>query len=613
MRSSRCVPLLAAALSMATLWVALPSGATHAGSFEGSIPAEASNHAYESLLISGVAGTATNSGSAQLANATVRTSFEIRSSAGLIVKESDVGTRLSLVNVTASKYSGSFIGGVAYVNASSDLEFHQMVFHGEVVVSGSGHVHFNASKFEACVRIDEVSSNITFTDPQPARCASPSPSPSPSPTSSPSPSATKPTSNSYDAYVYELEGEAPNVYVRGADRVMIRNSVILGPLYVGASANVVLENVQVSGDVIVDQGVALAAKELHVGGDLRFTAVTDFRVAGGSVGGALSCLKCVRGTFQDLVVGGSVDVRESFGVERLNVQTQVAVEYSPPPPATEPGALMLNVSDEGMAFTHQSDVGGEETGVRLDFSPVAARARLELAPASEASGRPGLALESHFEKIVEFEDRNGDGGYDLSDLVVREYLVDDLKASIAQERLAGEEAWRGRIDYALPSGGTFSLIFTAQDAAPDNTKIDVAFLDYPYASPESRLALQVRLASASDWDVVRGEAEDRLVFHGDGIDGYFGWLHAVQADGQNASVVARVLEEHRSEGGDREVVLYLAYPQARDILHDPSIGLLEASSIFVPELGNLLVYGTTLVAVLAVLWALGQSGRRRVS
>jgi hypothetical protein len=634
---SRSAPLLAALLvTLTALWVAMPTGATHGASYEGSIPSTASNHVYQNLTIKSVTG------GGNLTSATVNQWFTVNASQGLHITKSNVGTSLSLRGVSGSDYAESIVTGTTYINGSSNLNLSKMTFKGDVRIVGSNHVRFNQSVFQKCVTKDSASTEVSWgTTNAPPTCPTSSPtttsrSVSPSPTTvtdcyangqfvacptktSTSPTPTKPAP---DSYVYELVGgTSRDVYVRGADRVTIRDSTIFGSVYIAESANVVLENADIHGDLRIDQSLGVAVIGPHVGGLLALSGVSEFKVLGspsgepGTIGGLLGCYKCANGLLQNLQAGGPVEIQDSMNVQRLNVVGETPVDYVPPPaPTPGPGDVTLNVTDEGLTFTHDTDVQGTTTGVRLEMSLFEARARLELASPAQEPGPPRLELESRFEKIVEFEDRNGDGGYDLSDLVLREYLVDDLNVSVQQERLGdGEEGWRGRLDYALPPGGTFSLIFTARDTDPDNTKIDVAFHNYPYASGTSQLALQVRLASASDWEIVRNAEEDRLLFHGRGVDGFFGWLHAVRADDEEHDVTARVLEEHKSASGEREVVLYLAYPHASDILHDPSIGLSEAFSLPVSELGNLLVYGTTLVAVLAVLWALGQSGRRRAS
>jgi len=607
-------------LALGAFAAAPPAGADE---FDGSLPDEASNRAYDALTLRNVDG-------GNLTNVTVDHVLRIESSHRLNVSAAHVLGDLQLVGLGNVSFSNLSIAGAASIADGADVNFFQVGFTGPVHLEDAQRVHFLSVTFESCVHVDEASlGRVSFeaTDPEDPVCppeAEPSPPPSCAAANSAcqTSTATKPTTNAYGDYVYELSDQryAHDVVVRGADRVILRDSDILGDVYVSASANVLIENVNVSGSLRLEHVAGAAVWAPRVAGDLRLSSVTDFKVYGassdkpGAVGGALLCLQCVHGRLADLRSAGPVQVKESFDVEQVNVVGDVRVENLPPAIAQETGELLLDVTDQNLTFTHNTELQDAALGVRLEMNAIQARAKLELAPPS-SPGEPRLELESRFEKIVEFEDRNGDGGYDLSDLVLREYLVDDLRVSrVHQERLGDADAgWRGRIDYALPRGGTFSLIFTAMDADPDRTKIDVAFDNYAYSSKTSQLSLQVRLASASAWDIVQDAHEDRLLFHGRGVDGVFSWVHNATADGENHSIAARVLEEHKSVSGEREVVLYLAYPHAAHIFHDPSIGLQEAFGVDIPELGNLLVYGSTLVAVLAVLWALGQSTRRKPS
>lgn len=595
-----------------------------------------------------------DSNNVNIRRSTVTSTFELIRSEGVEFSATTVKSWTSLTNSKRIHLLESTHNSDLYLTDASDVRMERVTLNGRLYLCGQSSLNQTGST------IYPVESCPTATT-SPAPATPPMASTAPAPTSEPSPTqqydyycdgklqstpckdtASPEPTRTYDYYcdgrfqstpcdappppppnenyTFELVGKSvfQDLWVSNAGRVVIKDSRIFGGLGIGWSRNIVLENVYVGGKLHIDQSSRVTIRGLNAGPMFGMSNTRDFEVADSFVGGTLGCYRCASGLYSNVKVGGEVIVVESTDVRRVNVAADAGELPSAPtvPPEAKPGVITLNVTGSSLAFAHVKPIGPDaSTEVQLAVNAIQARAALEV-PRPRVPEELAIRLESRFEKLQEFEDRDGNGAFDLGDLVLRDYLLNELPIdAITQERLPGdEEGWVGKIVYRLPNGAHLALIFTARDDAPDRTKIDVEITGYSYATARSQLALQVRLASASNWNITTGGGdEDLLVFHGKGFDGVFGWIRTAQADGKETPVTARVLEEHRTATGDREVVLLLGYERARNLLHDPSIGVVEVAGfdVQIPKLGDLVVYGTTFAAVIAVLWALGQGWRAK--
>lgn len=580
-----------------------------------------------------------------LQNVTITGEYRLEDSSDVSHEGVSVSGRFRIESTLNATLRNDSYGANVEVWSSSGIEFNQTSFGGDFCSSNSSVSFVNSSPPNSGT--DQCQGSSTPTSPSSGAPASPSSyspptytpysptyspysptySPySPSYTYTPAPPPTYPFSSQRPAfsepsdnerYEFELENKAlsQDVWVSGAQRVRIVDATVEGDLFVGWSANVVLERVKVSGVVMLDNVQRVDIKSLEVGGDLALSFAEDFSIKDASVQGFVGCFQCHDGVFDSVSAGRDVVIADSTNVRQVDVESSAAYQFSGPRRVGEAMGVRMNVSSNEFHFSYERSVSvSVSVDVRIEYSARDGTARLQLP--SPDGDRNLVEVQGRFEKIREFEDRDGNGAYDLGDRVIREYLIEDLPIlNLRQERLETDaDGWMGRIDYQLPQGGVFSLIFTTKDGSPDDTKIDVEFRDFPYATARSQLALQIRLAAATDWVIEEGDTEDRLVFAGaGGVNGYFSWVRHAEADGRESPVVARVLEEHKTAAGERDVVLYLGYERADHIFHDPSLGIFDGN--FVEELsdvevGNLVVYGTTLAAVLVFLWALGQGTRR---
>jgi hypothetical protein len=224
-----------------------------------------------------------------------------------------------------------------------------------------------------------------------------------------------------------------------------------------------------------------------------------------------------------------------------------------------------------------------------------------------------------FLRLVEFEDADGDLAYDVGEAIASEedltdpspsyapVAVDGLNATSGARPLpvlvhhpnvcCGErwEGWIGQADeenfsrfdglrLRISKIGSPSLNLTAYqwfvprsfqgvNVTPFDIKLDIEVDGYPFASPSSRLALHMNATafsqgSATNWEVVPWPEGQGIGADSENTSAVFLWSDHATADGASAPVVGTVVPVD-----DFSRHVYLAYPQAAAIDHDPILGI----------------------------------------
>jgi len=229
-------------------------------------------------------------------------------------------------------------------------------------------------------------------------------------------------------------------------------------------------------------------------------------------------------------------------------------------------------------------------------------------------------LQLRFVRLVEFADTNGDGGYQLGEAVRsqqdltstalqwRRPFVQGLSStgeptslpirSYPPQGAFGEAwvGWLGQNEEAFGSyrglvlqtyaGGAVNLsvtafqwfeprVFQGQNLTPLQVKLDIRIAGYPFVATDSRLAVELNVTSFSqgistDWEVVPWPEGQGLAMDAAVTQAIFAWASSATADGMQTpvagtSVAAGSLSRH----------VYLAYPHATVIEHDPVLGILD--------------------------------------
>ncbi len=203
--------------------------------------------------------------------------------------------------------------------------------------------------------------------------------------------------------------------------------------------------------------------------------------------------------------------------------------------------------------------------------------------------------------IVEFEDENGNGIYEPDiDQEIQEMVLDSWQ-DISYVNLSAH------IFTINSTNGVFLVRIFAVEGytdvngtiiAPAEIKIDFEFHNFPFMNETSLLALETKFQSNAVFklkDETRGEDEgyaeneNSVELESGSAVGYFAWAENASADGVDIEVLSSPMKL-----GASEKFMYLNYPHATHIIHDPKIG-------FVSEISAFYISGFPLVMVFSVV------------
>ncbi len=260
-------------------------------------------------------------------------------------------------------------------------------------------------------------------------------------------------------------------------------------------------------------------------------------------------------------------------------------------------------------------------------------------------------LEMRFLRLVEFQDSNGDGAYAAGDPVDSEFDLSNLSMRYSPVLVTGltgasnfqslpvrdhypnvccGESWDGWLSendssFASFAGLYFQVAATARfnfsvsayqwfapqsfqgvNVTPTSVKLDFRIEDYPYASPSSRLALEVNLTSFSQgsdtgWTQTPWPEGEGLDSSAGNTSAFFAWSGNASADGVLRPVVSSVIPVDLYTRD-----LYLSYPHAAYIAHDPVLGIADHRLASIPSIPGSLgpaLWNLTWIAFIATLAA----------
>ena len=212
--------------------------------------------------------------------------------------------------------------------------------------------------------------------------------------------------------------------------------------------------------------------------------------------------------------------------------------------------------------------------------------RIQMRFRAEGEGtQERLQMTLTFQRIVEYEDVDGDGELGAGDDVVSTYDLEG--AGYAQLQLQTRQTLDGKdeeVITASTSDGVFSLVshfvqtqarIQSGELAPNWVKMDFIIDNFPYQRTTTRLALQTQLQTEGPLTFVQdplqreyiGDGEGAVECNQDGVASFYSWKRSAEVDGVDAPVRARVSSE---EGG---TYLQFCYERGDSINHDPKLGL----------------------------------------
>ena len=220
-----------------------------------------------------------------------------------------------------------------------------------------------------------------------------------------------------------------------------------------------------------------------------------------------------------------------------------------------------------------------------------------------------LQFQITFYSIIEFEDENGNGIYEPDlDQEIQEMVLDSWKDISYVNSSAHIFTITTTDDYFLVR------IFAVEGytdvngtiIAPAEIKIDFEFHNFPFQNETSLLALQVKFQTNAAYKMkekTRGEDEgyaeneDSVELEDKSAVGYFAWAENATADGEDIEVLSSPFKD-----GASGKTMYLNYPHATDIIHDPKIGFVsDISAIYISGFPLVMVFSFIGIASLVLL------------
>jgi len=213
-----------------------------------------------------------------------------------------------------------------------------------------------------------------------------------------------------------------------------------------------------------------------------------------------------------------------------------------------------------------------------------------------------LSFDVRIRELIEYRDTNRNGRYDEDDVIVNNYsfenkkfknftylnqLSDDGKKINFVSTQTEDDIFKMNLYFS----GNFSEI-NNQILTPSEVKIDFIINEYPFEENDTNLALRTMLNTkheteleAESFDESQGFSENESVLDINSLNngGFFSWAETVIVDGIVKPVNSTVNSETEETIRENEKIsnkisnIYFSYPQGRNIVHDPKVGVVSIS------------------------------------
>ena len=247
--------------------------------------------------------------------------------------------------------------------------------------------------------------------------------------------------------------------------------------------------------------------------------------------------------------------------------------------------VTIDVDDNTAQIKSVLKTGNVKDDFTIDITSITDLMVKALYKSHTESTNINLEFQLTFDSIVEYFDNNSDGVYNSDeDTVIQELILDSFQPFEYDNGTA-------HIIVINSTDGVFLVrIFAVEGytdinntiVSPAEIKIDFEFHNFPFQEDTSRLALAIRFQTnaAYKWrNTTKGEEEElaeeetAVELEGKDSSGYFAWSNYAEADGEMVEVLGSPL---KTQGNEKN--MFLNYPHAIDIVHDPKIGVEDTSS-----------------------------------
>lgn len=226
--------------------------------------------------------------------------------------------------------------------------------------------------------------------------------------------------------------------------------------------------------------------------------------------------------------------------------------------------------------------------------------------ASATLNRAGVApMDVHLDQVLAFTDEDGDGAYDVGEPVIERQTLPDRPG-----RVVADDANETRtLVYDLDDEGEAELRLVF-DLGTDHeervaTKFDVVLSNYTFEGDDAHVAVGSRVQVEGGLERVERDGQSAVAGEQGDEVAYLSWVPTVDVDGAEHPVGSSVHVD--AEEPAESAIVYWAYPQGEQVVHDPELGVEDA---FRELAGRLAPFALGLAATTTILFA-GYAARAR--
>jgi len=188
-----------------------------------------------------------------------------------------------------------------------------------------------------------------------------------------------------------------------------------------------------------------------------------------------------------------------------------------------------------------------------------------------------LEVSVRFRQLVEFVDQNGDGlpspgeTVQTVDLTTKTFSTPTVTPQTSEDGESGSRVETHLVGEAFTFQVT-ALVFPSFAVVndtiikPTETKITIVLKDFPFQQNGS-VALIAKAESEKEIEQKATGVEKEVKVEAQGVEGFFSWSNQAMVDGVSKEVKSSINPE------DDDMQITLSYPNGKQIVHDPKLGV----------------------------------------
>jgi len=249
---------------------------------------------------------------------------------------------------------------------------------------------------------------------------------------------------------------------------------------------------------------------------------------------------------------------------------------------------------------------------------------------SSNTSNNNLSFEILFKNLFEYFDDNDNGRYDQNDTILESYsLINTSFNEINYSKIISDDGEPVSVIQTSTIDNIFTIVIYVsgnysqiqnQILSPSEIKIDFIITNFEFSENNSFLSFETELQTIHTIDMNSdsfdekqgyGKNEQEINISSINHNGFFSWIETAIIDNNthkvNVTMISSIEQTLTDEGKEilKTNTIYFCYPQGKNIVHDPKIGIASVSfNAFTPIViqtvfssNNILVYlGVCIIA-----------------